>query len=58
MISTSANSNEDIKNWFLSDVIYQGQGRAEFNTPNGFIEGFTKIHFDEFGNSTLDNDCR
>jgi hypothetical protein len=54
MKSNSGNSDKSMNNWFSNDIKYEGQGRAEFTTPQGFIEGFTKIHFDELGNSTLE----
>jgi hypothetical protein len=54
MKSNSGNSDKSMNNWFSNNIKYEGQGRAEFTTPQGFIEGFTKIHFDELGNSTLE----
>jgi hypothetical protein len=33
-----------------TDIQYQGRGRAEFSQPEGWVEGLTKISFDEQGN--------
>jgi len=40
--------------WFSSNVEYQGRGRATFDSPQGIIEGFAKIRFDEFGESSIE----
>jgi hypothetical protein len=49
----SFNSSEFIpiaSKWFSPRVEYEGQGRAEFLEPDGWIEGTAKIIFDETGN--------
>ena len=38
------------RNWLHTDIQYQGRGRAEFSQPEGWVEGLTKISFDEQGN--------
>lgn len=40
-------------NWFSPTVEYEGWGRAEFIDPVGFIEGKTRIQYDELGNATI-----
>ena len=41
-------------NWFSTDIMYEGLGRAEFSDPPGIIEGQAKVKFDEFGQSTIE----
>jgi hypothetical protein len=36
-------------NWFQLSVSYQGYGRAEFEDPEGYIEGPVVVRFDESG---------
>jgi hypothetical protein len=41
-------------NWFLPTVEYEGWGRAEFLDPVGFIEGKTRIQYNELGDATVE----
>jgi hypothetical protein len=38
------------RNWLATIIQYEGRGRAEFSQPGGWVEGPTKISFDEQGN--------
>jgi hypothetical protein len=40
--------------WFSTRVTYDGIGRAEFLDPSGFVEGPVSVHFDEFGESSVE----
>lgn len=51
--SSNKNNNGVHNNWFLTNIDYEGEGRAEFENPQGYIEGMVKISFDEFGNSSI-----
>lgn len=39
--------------WFLTDVKYEGQGRAVFSDPVLAVEGYVEIEFDEQGNQSI-----
>lgn len=41
-------------NWFSTDIVYEGLGRAEFSDPPGIIKGQAKVKFDEFGQSSIE----
>lgn len=52
---TSNNNNNAVpKNWVSTKIYYEGEGRAEFENPQGYIEGRVKISFDELGNSSIE----
>ena len=53
-MSSNKNNNGVHNNWFLTKIDYEGEGRAEFENPKGYIEGMVKISFDEFGNSSIE----
>ncbi|MEG5042418.1 MULTISPECIES: hypothetical protein [unclassified Microcoleus] len=53
-MSSNKNNNGVHNNWFLTNIDYEGEGRAEFENPKGYIEGRVKISFDEFGNSSIE----
>lgn len=40
--------------WLEFQATYEGMGRAEFTDPAGWIEGPTKVHFNEFGDVTCE----
>lgn len=44
------------KNWFQTNIEYEGHGRAEFLDPKGAVEGTVKIKFDEFGKNEITMD--
>lgn len=52
-MSSNKNHNGVHNYWFLTNIDYEGEGRAEFENPKGYIEGMVKISFDEFGNSSI-----
>jgi len=35
--------------WFRSNVVYEGRGRAEFEDPSGTVEGPVVVRFNEYG---------
>ena len=39
--------------WFHSNVVYEGRGRAEFEDPGGSVEGPVVVRFDEYGESNV-----
>ena len=53
-MSSNKNNNGVHNNWFLTNIDYEGEGRAEFENPKGYIEGMVKISFDELGNSRIE----
>ena len=53
-MSSTKNNNGVHNNWFLTNIDYEGEGRAEFENPKGYIEGRVKISFDEFGQSSIE----
>jgi len=53
-MSSNQNNNVFPNNWFLTNIDYEGEGRAEFENPKGYIEGLVKISFDELGNSSIE----
>lgn len=53
-MSSNQKNNWVPNNWFLTNIDYEGEGRAEFENPKGYIEGRVKISFDEFGNSSIE----
>jgi hypothetical protein len=44
------------RNWLSTTIEYEGRGRAEFSQPDGWVEGPTKISFNEQGNSRITMD--
>lgn len=40
--------------WFVTDIDYEGWGRAEFSNPVGSLEGPVSIHFDESGEASIE----
>lgn len=36
-------------NWLPTHIVYEGEGRAEFQNPKGWVWGKTRVVFDEFG---------
>lgn len=40
--------------WFSTQFEFQGRGRAEFLDPAGAVEGPVRIHFDEFGEASIE----
>jgi hypothetical protein len=44
------------RNWLSTTIEYEGRGRAEFSQPDGWVEGPTKISFDEQGNPHITMD--
>lgn len=40
--------------WFVTDIDYEGWGRAEFSNPVGSLEGPVSIHFDELGEASIE----
>lgn len=40
-------------NWFTTDINYEGVGRAEFDSPAGYISGYTKVQVNEVGNAHI-----
>jgi len=53
-MSSNKNNNGVHNNWFLTNIDYEGEGRAEFENPKGYIEGMVKISFDELGKSSIE----
>ncbi|MCY7383137.1 MAG: hypothetical protein LH628_11260 [Microcoleus sp. CAN_BIN18] len=53
-MSSNQNNNVFPNNWFLTNIDYEGEGRAEFENPKGYIEGLVKVSFDELGNSSIE----
>ena len=53
-MSSNKNNNAVPNNWVLTNIDYEGEGRAEFENPKGYIEGRVKISFDKFGNSSIE----
>ncbi|MEG4035981.1 hypothetical protein QUB37_05765 [Microcoleus sp. AT3-A2] len=53
-MSSNQNNNVVHNTWFLTNIDYEGEGRAEFENPKGYIEGLVKVSFDEFGNSSIE----
>ncbi|MEG3956267.1 hypothetical protein [Microcoleus sp. herbarium2] len=51
---TSNNNNAVPNNWVLTNIDYEGEGRADFENPKGYIEGMVKISFDELGKSSIE----
>src|SRR5215217_2797638 len=39
--------------WFRSNVVYEGRGRAEFEEPSGTVEGPVVVRFNEYGESSV-----
>lgn len=40
--------------WFTTQFEFDGRGRAEFLDPVGTVEGPVHVHFDEFGESSIE----
>lgn len=55
---TSNNQDNTIykKNWFSTNIEYQGYGKATFKDPQVILEGHVQIRFDEFGNYNVEMD--
>jgi len=49
MISDSEAINRVPRNWLVTDVKYQGWGKAVFTGPPGTVEGPALVHVDRFG---------
>jgi|GEM_PF-4481453 len=48
----------DINNWFEENIIYEGEGYAEFSNPKGWVRGYAKVTFDATGNQKAYLDIR
>jgi len=48
----------DINNWFEENIIYEGEGYAEFSNPKGWVSGYAKVTFDATGNQKAYLDIR
>ena len=53
-MNSNKNNNAVPNNWVLTNIDYEGEGRADFENPKGYIEGRVKISFDEFGKSSIE----
>jgi hypothetical protein len=42
------------KNWFTTDIKYEGYGRAEFADPQGWVEGNVFIEFNTLGHAAIE----
>lgn len=45
-----------LNNWFSTQVIYEGRGRAEFLDPSGAVEGPARVEINEDGTSSIELD--
>src|SRR3954447_14141191 len=45
----NSNSEEIVRSWFESAVLYEGLGRAEFEDPHGYVTGPASVEFTESG---------
>jgi hypothetical protein len=46
----------NLNDWFSTQVVYEGRGRAEFLDPSGAVEGPARVQINEDGTSSIELD--